>query len=133
MFCGRCQTMGSPENLAYLVCICLKASKQLNYINTHYCTVFQMSEPSSRMQLSAKGLHQTDSTLLKKSTNSMCSFSVILLEGIFHPLPCSQLHQANAIKRNSWVDLLTKQQGGTLCPSVAPHLQGSHLPQPPLG
>lgn len=72
--------MGSPENLAYLVCICLKASKQLDYINTHYCTLFQMSEPRSRMQLSAKGLHQTDATLLKKSTNSMCLFSVILLE-----------------------------------------------------
>lgn len=95
--------MGSPESLAHLVYICFKASKQLNYINACYCTLLQMGEPSGRKLLSAKGLHQTDATPLKKSTNSTRSFRVILLEGIFHHLSLSWLHWANAImsKRSS--------------------------------
>ena len=67
--------MGSPESLVHLVYICFKASKQLNYINACYCTLLQMGEPSGRKLLSAKGLHQTDGTPLKKSTNSTCSES----------------------------------------------------------
>jgi len=67
--------MGSPESLVHLVYICFKASKQLNYINACYCTLLQMGEPSGGKLLSAKGLHQTDATLLKKSTNSTRSES----------------------------------------------------------
>lgn len=67
--------MGSPESMAHLVYICFKASKQLNYLNACYRTLLQMGEPSGRKLLSAKGLHQTGATLLKKSINSTCSES----------------------------------------------------------
>lgn len=67
--------MGSPKSLAHLVYICFKAFKQLNYIKACYCTLLQKGEPSGRKLLSAKGLHQTDAMLLKKSTNSTHSFS----------------------------------------------------------
>lgn len=88
--------MGSPESLAHLVYICFKASKQLNYINACYCTLLQMGELSGRKLLSAEGLHQTNATLLKKSTNPTCSFRVILLKGIFHCLSLGWLRWANA-------------------------------------